>query len=364
MPLLSDLALRLMLLLGSKTTPLPAAPTLVDALQSVEVTADREKGDGVQVVFRQWPPASLLGDPSLAPGNRLIVAVLVGLVPHVLLDGIIAHQESGDGTLTVTARDLSAELDLEERDARYPNQSDSVIVAQILGRYANLGITPAVSPTADVPIETERVPQQNETDLAFVRRMAERNGYVFYIEPVTIGVSKAYWGPEVRAGIPQPALTQGMGAAANVSSISFAIDAEAGVETSGRILEPFTGLALPVPSLPSLRVPPLAARPVPAMRRAIARDTANQSAATAATSVLAASANAPNAVTGTGEVDTAAYGHVLRPRGLVGVRGVGLAFDGLYVVDAVTHKLSRGAYTQSFRLSREGLVSTVPVVPV
>lgn len=358
------LGARVMLLLGAKPAPRPAPPRLVEALQSVEVTTDREKGDGAQVVFQQWPPAALLGDPSLAPGNRLIVAVVMGVMPEVLLDGIIVHQESGDGALTVTAQDLSVELDMEEKNAKYPNQADSIIVTQILGRYAQLGLTPAVTPTADMPIETERVPQQNETDLAFIKRAAERNGYVFYIEPVTIGVSKAYWGPEVRLGFPQPALTKDMGAATNLKSISFTMDSEAGVQTSGKIIEPFTKMAIPIPSLPSFKIPALAARPVPAMRRALARDTANQAAATAATNVLAAAMNAPNAVSGTGEVDTAAYGHVLRARGLVGVRGVGIAFDGLFHVDAVTHKLSRGEYTQSFRLSREGLDSTVPVVPV
>ena len=29
--------------------------------------------------------------------------------------------------------------------------------------------------------------------------MAERNGFVFYIEPLTFGVNTAYWGPENRA---------------------------------------------------------------------------------------------------------------------------------------------------------------------
>jgi hypothetical protein len=49
---------------------------------------------------------------------------------------------------------------------------------------------------------------------------------------------------------------------------------------------------------------------------------------------------------------------------LVGVRGAGLAYDGLYYVDSVTHKLKRGEFKQSFQLSRDGLMSLTPKVPV
>jgi hypothetical protein len=47
---------------------------------------------------------------------------------------------------------------------------------------------------------------------------------------------------------------------------------------------------------------------------------------------------------------------------LVGVRGAGLAYDGLYYVNSVTHSLKRGEYKQNFSLSRDGLVSNTPVV--
>ena len=60
--------------------------------------------------------------------------------------------------------------------------------------------------------------------------------------------------------------------------------------------------------------------------------------------------------------DVVRYGHILKARQLVGVRGAGLAYDGLYYVKSVTHKIKRGEYKQSFELSRNGLISTVPRV--
>jgi hypothetical protein len=57
------------------------------------------------------------------------------------------------------------------------------------------------------------------------------------------------------------------------------------------------------------------------------------------------------------------YGRVLKSRGLVGVRGVGNAFDGLYYVKQVKHSIKRGSYKQNFTLARNGLLSTLPQVP-
>ena len=69
--------------------------------------------------------------------------------------------------------------------------------------------------------------------------------------------------------------------------------------------------------------------------------------------------NNSDAISGSGSLDVLRYGHVLRPRMLVGVRGAGLAYDGLYYVDSVTHNIKRGEYKQNFTLSRDGLISLI-----
>jgi len=71
-----------------------------------------------------------------------------------------------------------------------------------------------------------------------------------------------------------------------------------------------------------------------------------------------------DSVFGAGKLDVARYGRLLKSRQLVGVRGAGLPFDGLYFVKSVTHEIKRGEYKQSFTLARNGLVSTFPTVPV
>jgi hypothetical protein len=63
-----------------------------------------------------------------------------------------------------------------------------------------------------------------------------------------------------------------------------------------------------------------------------------------------------------GDLNTAKYGLPLQARGLVGLRGVGYSYDGLYYVKKVTHHLQTGQYKQKFTLTREGTGSTVPMV--
>ena len=362
--------IRLVLWMGA-TVPLPAPFELIEALESAEVTNDSEAGDGFQLVFKVQKDRSLdyalLRSAAVAPGNRVVIAVLMGALPEVLIDGIIEHHQvrtdaATGATLTVTGKDVSSVLDLEEKNERYPNQPDFVIATRILLGYPQYGLLPDVRPTSDVPIMVDRIPRQQETDLAFIRRLAERNGFIFYIEPVTLGVNRAYFGPETRASLPQPALTQNMGASDNVDSLSFAHDALEAVGAQGVFVEPFFKLSLPIPALPTLKLPPLAASPAPARRTVKLRTTAKQNPATAATSALAATMNAADSVTGEGELDAARYGRVLRSRRLVGVRGAGLSYDGLWYVRAVTHQVAVGRYTQRFRISREGTGTTTPVV--
>jgi hypothetical protein len=358
MPLTSELGIRQILWMGS-TVPTPAPYEVLQSLVSVEVTNDDEAGDGFQLIVALRKDSTLdyglLKHPVFSPGTRVIIGVVLGVVPEVLIDGVITHHQvkvtGGGGELTVTGKDISSVMDLEEQNSGFDNQPDSVIATRIIAKYARFGLTPAVAPTTDVPIQTDRVPSQQETDLGFLRRTAERNGFSFFIEPVTFGVNKAYWGPENRLGVPQHALTQDMGAATNLRSLDFSHDSLLPAAPAGVIVEPFFKLSIPIPPLPSLKIPPLASTPAPAVRRTIVRDVANQNPLKAATELLAAATNTGNAVSGDGELDTLRYGHVLRARQLVGVRGAGLSYDGLY-----------SEYTQRFRISREGTGTTLPAV--
>lgn len=370
--LTSLLGIRLMLLTGTGV-PLPVSRELLDALVAVEVHSEVKSGNGFQLTFTLAHSGpghfGVLDDGELAAGTRTVIAVVMGILPVVLIDGVVTRHDfapgdaPGSAKLTVTGRDLTYLMDQVERNKPFANRPDMLIFTEIISAYAQYGLIPLPSPTTDVPIELRRTPRQSESDLKFVQRLAERNGFVFYLDYTTIGVSTAYFGPENRLGVPQPAIGVNMGEAADARNVRFAFDSSAPVGTSGTFVEPLSKTALPVPTLPSLKVPPLAASPAAPVRTEIARDTANRDPVQAALAVLSASAKAPDAVSGSCELETIAYGAIVQPRKLIGLRGVGLTYDGVYKVTGVVHALTKGSYTQRVSFSREGLGTLLPVVP-
>ena len=123
-------------------------------------------------------------------------------------------------------------------------------------------------------------------------------------------------------------------------------------------------MPIPVPNINAFK-PPLGLRPTPPSRIDFSTTTAKLAPDEAARQILGFLLNKDNsaAVTGSGALDVMRYGHVLQARMLVGVRGAGLAYDGLYYVDSVSHDLKKGSYKQNFTLSRDGMISNVPRVP-
>ena len=364
----SVLGIRLLLWTGD---PIPTpSPNLLEPLRSVEVRNDVASGDGFQLTFALTKDAFGRYDvvDSVSPGTRIWIGAVIGVLPEALIDGVVERHDlspsdqPGQTTLTVTGTTVSSLLGLEEKDAAHANQPDYVIVTKILASYPELGFVPSVTPTTDVPIEVQRIPHQRETDLALIRRLADDNGFVFYTEPITFGVNRAHWGPELRVGVPQRAITRGMGSHGNCRELSFSNDSLAAEGATGTFVEPITKMQIPIPALPSLRLPPLSSSPAPIRRTTRLRSTGNAGPIQTALASSAAATRAPEAVTGQGSLSTATYGGVLRARGLVGVRGVGLAYDGFYYVTSVTHTIARGSYTQRFGLSREGTGSLTPAV--
>ena len=367
-----------MMLMIGPVLAVPAPQPVMDALTSAQVTTSAGQADGFQLTFA-LSDKSLLNQVLLPvgyfdPGIRVILLVVLGGLPTVLIDGIITRQDvapsntAGASTLTITGEDLSVLMNMDFKQVCYPGLPAEGVVAAICAQYALYGIIPAPVPPVllDVPDPIEQIPTQSGTDLDHLRALASDAGYVFFIEPGPVpGTSIAYWGPEVRIGVPQPALTVNMDAETNVESLSFSYDGLARKQLTIDIQEPITGLiiSIPVPDLSILR-PPLAARPAVTLRHAPLSGVAKLNPVQAALFGLGQGVTDADAVTGQGALDVLRYGHILKARQLVSVRGAGLSYDGFYYVTSVTHNIKRGQYKQSFQLARDGVVSLSPVVPV
>lgn len=376
---MSLLGTHLTLLIGP-TIPMPVPRMLLDALDNVEVSHSDEGRSGFQILFKMGRSSKnlidfpLLSSPLLKPSARVILLLTVGAFPRVLMDGIITNQQLAPGTgsnpttLTITGEDISVMMDREEKNVEHPAQSEMIIAAKIIATYAQYGMIPAVIPplSLDIPLPTERVPVQRATDLNYLKELAARFDYVFYVTPGPApGMNTAYWGPKIRIGLPQKALSVDMGAMTNVDAINFQNNATDATSVSGNIQDRDSNQATPIRTSASLR-PPLAAEAA-LSQSGIARQVrfnpeGGLTASQATTQAQAISDASTDTVTVDGELNAARYGDILQARGLVGLRGVGYSYDGLYYVKKVTHKIRRGEYKQSFSLAREGLGSTVPMV--
>jgi hypothetical protein len=374
-------SIKLSLLIGAGI-PVPAPQFAVEALSSVKVdSGSGESQSGFELTF-DVPLRSPLRTLFLASGGgavggvpmlRVVLIVTLNGRADPIIDGVATDiesqpTESGNAKIIVKGKDLSALMDVVETPAiPYPATPPSVRVLALLAKYTAFGVIPQVIPAVvdEPPMPTERIPQQQGTDLQYIRKLAREAGYVFYLEPgPKPGMSRAYWGPEIRFGMPQPALTTGMDGVSNVDQISFRFDREAKSIPVVYFHEPQSKLSIgiPIPDITPMNPPLGAVPPLPPKVEHLS-DTGHLTPGQAMMAGLAYAAQHGDSVFSNGSLDVARYGRVLKSRSLVGVRGAGLPYDGLYYVKNVSHDIQRGAYKQSFSLARNGLFPTVPVVP-
>jgi hypothetical protein len=366
-------------LLAGPVEAVPVPKPVADAFVSAEITESATGQSGFQLTFTLADNSVLetlllLASGAPVPVLRVIMVATFGGLPQVVADGVMEHVEvqpdatSGSSKLIVTGHDLTVLMNLIDLTGLpYPGMSPDLRVLAILAKYAPFGVVPEVIPVPvpDIPVPVSRIPVQHGTDLAYIKELAAEVGYVFYLTPGPVpGMTQAYWGPQIRIGIPQPALNVNMDAWTNVESLSFSYQPQASVLPIVFIQDPVAGLPVPIPIPPVTPFnPPLGlVVPVPQQVKPL-NDTAKRSPAEALMLGMAEAIRNADVVTGNGTLSVDRYGQILRARSLVGVRGAGIAFDGMHYVDSVTHQLRLGEYKQTFVLKRNALIADLPVVP-
>lgn len=364
----------LTLLMGPvAVAPVPVA--VIDALESAQVTSAVGQRSGFQISFTYSKTSAiattLLPAGFFDPMIRVILIATLNGVPKVLADGPIKRQDlvasasPGENKLTITGEDVTGYMDLLDFTGfPFPGLPTFLRVGALLAKYAMFGVIPVPIPEIFTSIELpiKAYAHQQGTDFEYLTKMAKDAGYEFYITPGPApGTNTAYWGPMLRVGLPQPALTIDMDHASNIESMSFSADGNAAVLPYGFVKVGGFSVPVPVPNI-SLLAPPLAARPViPTKLRPV--ETERHEFPKAMGLLLAKRADA-EPISANGSIDLSRSGQPIDARSLIGVRGAGLAHDGLYFVRSVTHTLGRGSWKQSFQLQRDGLISNVPAVPL
>ncbi|NEP18555.1 MAG: hypothetical protein F6J97_16910 [Leptolyngbya sp. SIO4C1] len=373
-----------------ESRPEPAPQFVMEAFQSLEVTHTDAGRSGFQLIFQVGRSGSLdlkdyqlIKNPLLKVFNRVIIQMMMPPTARLLMDGIITNQQlspsfmPGQSTFTITGEDVSVMMDLEEKSVEHTAQNPQTIVERIVNDYRSpYGLVPEVQapPNQETPHRNDRIPVQQGTDLDYVNLLAQRYAYVFYVTPGP-GLNKntAYWGPPKRRQTReiQRALSINMGYFTNLNSIRLQNNALSATKVAGRNQDRQTNrigsVNIEQSQRPSLAArSPLAqgARSQPHTRLMQFRESGRTTAQTDARAQAVVDRSTDDVVTMTGEVDTDRYGDLLEIRKLVGLRGAGLTYDGLYYVKSVTHRIQRGDYRQSFTITREGIESTVQSLPV
>lgn len=363
----------------------PAPQIVMDALESVEVTHEAGANSAFQMTLRISSRSALNDIFLIATGPtsavslgkiplRVMVIVTINGTAQPLFDGVMTNvqvtpgQNGAAGQINITGDDLTRVMTMFDWSGfLYPAMPIQARVMAICAKYAMFGILPMAIPSIfmDVPLPTSRIPTHDGNDLEYIQQMAEELGYVFYIEPgPTPGTNLAYFGPEIKVGVPQPALNLDMDAHTNVESLSFNFDSSKGVLPVVFIQNPLTRAPIPIP-IPDINPlqPPLGLIPAPITNLKMLKDTAKLNLPRAIARGVAEAGRSQDAVSANGSLNVLRYGRLLKARGLVGVRGAGVAYDGLYFVQQVKTTMSRGDIKQSFNLTRNGLVSITPKVP-
>ena len=253
--------------------------------------------------------------------------------------------------MEVVAMDATVLMSLEEKVRAWPDQSDSSIASTIFGEY---GLSPQVRDSQPVRRQTEHTTIQREHDMAFLRRLAQRNGYECFVAVGAGGALEGHFHPPALDEQEQGVLSVNLGPATNVDGFQARYDMMAATTAEVRGLDAASREPQPAQATGNeqavLGEQPAVGSDRP--RRVLLAGTGLSDGGELQTLAQAVTERSSFAVSAEGDLNGADYGDVLRAKRPVLVRGAGQAFSGRYYVERVIHQFGGDGWTQRFKLRR------------
>lgn len=349
-----------------------AADDFYTCLAAVEVSLDETKAGGFKLSLVLWRQADgtwlHLDDERLRAFTEVTISArFEDQAAEELISGYITQvnphfdADPNGCTLEIVGMDKSVLLDRVEKLQAWPNQKDSDIATQIFNQY---GLTPQVTDTQVIHDEAVSTIIQRETDMQFLTRLARRNGLECFVE----GDTGYFQSPNMNSP-PQPILAAHFEEQTNLDQINLEMNALRPVPGVGlfqvnlfdgkQVLKVETTAAQrhQQPALGKTEPQQLATADIEPSQLYLSREvTTGQPEMEALCQSLFHQAEW--FVTGEGIISANRYGHVLKPRQLVTIKGIGETYSGVYYVTAVTHVFTPAGYTQTFRVKRNGIYPT------
>lgn len=298
--------------------------------------------------FRVWQPITITA--GLESGAEELIS---GYITHVKPS---FSRNPIQYTLEVWGMDSSVLMDREEKLKDWPNKKDSDIASEIFNLY---GFTPETEDTAVIHNEAISTTIQRETDIQFLRRLALRNGFECYVEGA-IGYFRSL---QIDAP-PQPVLEVRFDDKTTVQKFSLEVNALTPANVAMVQVDRATKEVLDVSTETSQQT---------ALGKTDATGllTAGMKPGVVVVGGVVATGQPEMTVlcqrlydqgswfvTGEGEIAANDYGHVLRARQTVTIKGIGETYSGVYYVTHVTHAFSAEGYKQVFRVKRNAILPT------
>lgn len=346
----------------------PVTPELLGAVVQVDIEDHADLADMLRLRLSVAVRANGSGwtvlDDNLFPRLTPIAAeIVIGGTKTPLFDGFVIEtqasfsNEPGRSVLTVVAMDPTVLMHLEEKVKAWPNMADSDVASAIFSDAA-YNLTPVVETTPWQRQEDEQTLIQRGSDIQFLRRLADRNGYECFVElNDSTGQAEGHFHPPKHNATAQGVLSVNLGEATNVNAFSARFDmlgpttAEVtGLDVSSGNDQQSTITSTSLQDLgKSQTLPQDRPRKVLLVGTGMAQTGELQPLAQAVVD------RSSWAIRAAGELNTLAYGGVLRAKRPVEVRGAGQQFSGTYYVERVLHSFSGDGYTQRFELRRNAL---------
>lgn len=330
-----------------------ASADLVEVEQHLNEPSQYRLHYGIDIVDGDIPMSV---EGKLDPGAMISVSV-PGEETACLIKGPVYRQQiglqhGGEGsTLIVHGGDSRLLMDREAKSAVWADVTDSDAVAAILGGY---GFASDVETTGAGHYEDKHTLIQRDTDYAFVKRLARRNGFLFWIDCDGSGVETAHFKrPPVDGGVAIDLIINF--ADANIRSLDIEWDVERPTSSEARQLDA-SGL---VDITGDVGATPLAAlgtsslQQITGDKRSVFVSAASDDAGDLTARAEAAVIEAEWFVRTRCMTSVAKLGdRVVMPAQIVNVRGAGSRHSGTYLVESVNHRIDQANHSMEINLIR------------
>lgn len=303
----------------------------------------------------------LLKEPALSAGAKIAVIAPVdeGLV--CLVKGSVRGQQihvehGGEGSvLDVFGGDSTLAMDREDKAALWSDLTDSDAVSNILGQY---GFTTDVEDTAAGHFEDKHLLVQRDTDLAFIRQLAARNGYLFWVTcDATTKVETAHFKRPPFDGETTAELVVNLSdPPANVGTLDVVWDIEAPASASVMQVDLSTRDSIdgsvessPLAGLASQQFSAIGPTPR-SLNLAVPVDDTGDLQARGEAALI----EAEMFIRARGQTTVHALGTVLRANTMVRIRGLGGRHSGKWFCHSVRHYVDAIEHRMEFELVRNG----------